>query len=77
MKNGFRVMDSDMHVIEPSDLWDRYIDAAFHDRRPRGAARWPGDMQIELEGKVMPDVPTDWGRNRADEQSGRILRRLR
>ena len=70
MKNGFRVMDSDMHVIEPSDLWDRYIDAAFHDRRPRGAARWPGDMQIELEGKVMPDVPTDWGRSRADEQSG-------
>ena len=24
-KDGFKVMDSDMHVIEPADLWDRYI----------------------------------------------------
>ena len=62
-------MDSDMHVIEPADLWDRYIDLAFRDRRPRGFARWPGDMQIDLEGRVMPNVPTNWGRDRADEQS--------
>ena len=36
MKNGFRVMDSDMHIIEPADLWLRYIDPAFKDRAPRG-----------------------------------------
>ena len=70
MKNGFRVMDSDMHVIEPADLWDRYIDPAFSERRPQGASRWPGDMQIEVEGRVMPDPPSGWGKSRADEQAG-------
>ena len=25
-KNGFKAMDSDMHVMEPCDLWQRYID---------------------------------------------------
>ena len=70
MNNGYRVMDSDMHVIEPADLWDRYIDPQFRDRRPRGAARWPGDMQIEVEGRTMPDPPAGWATGRADEQSG-------
>ena len=35
-KNGFKVMDSDMHVVEPPDLWQRYIDPEFQDRAPRG-----------------------------------------
>ena len=35
-KNGFRVFDSDMHIMEPPDLWERYIDAAFRDQAPRG-----------------------------------------
>ena len=73
MKNGFRVMDSDMHVIEPADLWDRYIDPAFSERRPKGAARWPRDMQIEVEGRIMPDVPTGLG----EEPGGRASKRLR
>jgi hypothetical protein len=25
-KNGLRLLDSDMHIIEPPDLWQRYID---------------------------------------------------
>ena len=32
MKNGFKAMDSDMHVIEPCDLWQKYIDKKFLDR---------------------------------------------
>ena len=26
MRNGWRIADSDMHVMEPPDLWERYID---------------------------------------------------
>jgi hypothetical protein len=33
---GFKVLDSDIHVIEPPDLWPRYIDPAFRDLAPRG-----------------------------------------
>ena len=35
MKNGFKVMDSDMHIMEPLDLWERYIDAPFKLYGPR------------------------------------------
>jgi len=34
-KHGFKVMDSDIHVIEPRDLWQRYMEPAFRDRAPR------------------------------------------
>jgi predicted TIM-barrel fold metal-dependent hydrolase len=33
-KNGFRIMDSDIHVDEPPDLWAKYIDPKFRDRAP-------------------------------------------
>ena len=59
-KNGFKVMDSDMHVIEPEDLWERYIDPVFKDRAPRGITRWHGDMQLDVEGHKLPLVkPSD------------------
>jgi predicted TIM-barrel fold metal-dependent hydrolase len=34
MKNGFDVIDADGHMIEPVDIWDRYVEPAFYDRRP-------------------------------------------
>ena len=35
-KNGFRVFDSDMHIMEPPDLWERFIAPEFRDLAPRG-----------------------------------------
>jgi predicted TIM-barrel fold metal-dependent hydrolase len=35
-KQGFRILDSDMHVMEPPDLWERYIDGKYRARAPRG-----------------------------------------
>jgi hypothetical protein len=29
MKNNFKILDSDMHLMEPVDLWERYIDAKY------------------------------------------------
>src|SRR2546428_10416764 len=55
-KHGFRLLDSDMHIIEPPDLWERYIDPAFKSRAPRG---WPGPENpsvLEVAGKVMPRI---------------------
>jgi predicted TIM-barrel fold metal-dependent hydrolase len=34
--NGFKVIDSDMHVMEPPDLWERYLDPEFRPYAPRG-----------------------------------------
>ena len=32
MNNGFAVIDADRHVMEPSDLWDRYLEPEFRGR---------------------------------------------
>ena len=34
MINGLRVVDADAHMQEPADLWDKYVEPAFYDRRP-------------------------------------------
>lgn len=38
-RNGFRILDSDMHVFEPHDLYLRYMDSKWGDRIPRGQPR--------------------------------------
>lgn len=32
MKDGMRIVDCDMHIMEPVDLFDRYLDRRFRDR---------------------------------------------
>src|SRR6184192_129763 len=39
MKHGFKVMDSDLHTMEPDDLWVRYLDAPFRKFAPRFARK--------------------------------------
>src|SRR5205085_2547297 len=34
-KRGFRVMDSDIHCVEPPDLWLRYLEPAFRAQAPQ------------------------------------------
>ena len=38
-KNGFKILDSDMHVFEPHDLYLKYMDPKWGDRIPRGEPR--------------------------------------
>ncbi len=35
MKNGFRIMDSDLHLMEPDDLWDRYLEEEWKPQAPK------------------------------------------
>src|SRR5262245_52135910 len=35
MKNGFKVMDSDLHTMEPDGLWEKYLEAPFRKFAPR------------------------------------------
>ena len=34
MYKGFKVIDADAHMQPPGDIWDRYTEAEFYDRRP-------------------------------------------
>jgi hypothetical protein len=31
-KHGFQLIDAELHVMEPVDLWERYIDPEFAGR---------------------------------------------
>jgi len=35
MTRTYNVVDADGHILEPLDLWDRYMDPAFRARAPR------------------------------------------
>jgi predicted TIM-barrel fold metal-dependent hydrolase len=60
-KNGFRLIDAEMHVMEPADLWQRYIDPEFKDRAPRRLEERKWDIRTLVEGEVMAQIPGgDW-----------------
>lgn len=52
MRDGQRIIDSDIHVLEPPDLFERYLDPAFRERAPRRPRAGPGVW--EIEGRVIP-----------------------
>ncbi len=43
MKQNFKIIDSDMHIMEPLDLWENYLDPRFKERGPRPV---PGQTQF-------------------------------
>jgi predicted TIM-barrel fold metal-dependent hydrolase len=45
MKNGFRILDSDLHTMEPDDLWARYLDEPFRKVLPRFERQADGPSQ--------------------------------
>src|SRR5262249_21399877 len=60
-KNGFRLIDAEMHVMEPTDLWQRYIDPEFAARAPRRLSERRWDIRTMVEGEVMAAMPGgDW-----------------
>lgn len=55
-KDGFLVLDSDIHVFEPPDLWERYLEERFRDRAPQPAASREnyGIPRWLIEGRLVP-----------------------
>jgi predicted TIM-barrel fold metal-dependent hydrolase len=56
MKHGFRIIDSDMHVIEPPEMWEKYIDGEFKDRAPRIVGNYLIGYYGLMEGRMLPTV---------------------
>ncbi len=52
IKDGV-VCDSDLHVMEPPDLWQRYIDPAFKHAAPVGLSELRRDMRVKVKSRVM------------------------
>ena len=54
-KNGFKVFDSDMHIMEPPDLWERYMAAKFRSSAPRGRT----SENVRDLGMIFPNEPAN------------------
>ena len=59
-KNGFKVLDSDLHIVEPWDLWEERIEPEFKDRAPKCRHDYPLDLVgVVVEGTPIPRWRTD------------------
>jgi predicted TIM-barrel fold metal-dependent hydrolase len=52
-KEGWLVADSDMHVMEPVDLWQRYIDPLWAHAAPVGLNEIERDMRVRVKNAVL------------------------
>ena len=69
-KDGYRIIDSDMHIMEPPDLWQRYTDKKYRDYAQVGVL----SENVRDLRTVHPDG-TPWGtttgvRSRNPNQAG-------
>ena len=63
MKDGFKILDSDMHLREPADLWDKYMEPEWRERAPKilsSTAR--SSAMVMIEGKILQGLQTDLSR---------------
>src|SRR5271154_3450615 len=51
MKNGDLVIDADGHILEPPDLWERYLEPKYRDRALRIRVGDDGFEFLEIDGK--------------------------
>jgi predicted TIM-barrel fold metal-dependent hydrolase len=72
MKDGYRVVDADAHVIEPDDLWARYFEESLRDRAPRHLNR---AFAIQVDGLSI-NTPADWETDTSAEQTARRDERI-
>jgi len=50
MTRTYKVIDADGHILEPLDLWDRYMDPAYRERAPRMILDDNGKERLLIEG---------------------------
>src|SRR2546430_5644937 len=53
MARTYNVIDADGHILEPVDIWDKYIDPAYRDRAPRMIVDTDGKERLLVEGKIL------------------------
>ncbi len=55
MKHGYRVIDSDLHVIEPGAVYEDYLDERYRQTGPKFLGLSPTELpHWELQGRMIP-----------------------
>ncbi|HXO01697.1 MAG TPA: hypothetical protein VN900_06535, partial [Stellaceae bacterium] len=53
MARHYKIVDADGHILEPLDLWDRYMDPAFRDRAPKLITDTDGKQRLLIEERII------------------------
>src|SRR5512138_973298 len=53
MARTYNVIDADGHILEPLDIWEKYIDPAYRDRAPKMIVDTDGKERLLVEGKIL------------------------
>ena len=53
MGRTYNVIDADGHVLEPPDMWERYLDPAYRDRAPALIVDADGKERLLIEGRLL------------------------
>jgi len=54
MKGGFKIIDSDMHLREPADLWEKYMEPEWREQAPKiVSSPTRSSAMVLLDGKVL------------------------
>src|SRR5262245_13984954 len=53
MPRTYNVIDADGHVLEPVELWDKYMDPAYRERAPRMIVDTDGKERLLIEGRIL------------------------
>ena len=53
MARTYNVIDSDGHILEPVDIWDKYLDPAYRDRAPKMIVDTDGKERLLIEGRIL------------------------
>ena len=51
--NGWRAADSDLHIMEPADLWQRYMEPEWAHAAPIGTSEMVRDMRVRVKNHTM------------------------
>ncbi|MAN94788.1 MAG: hypothetical protein CL700_11385 [Chloroflexi bacterium] len=51
---GFKIFDCDYHIVEPVDLWQRYLPDTFKPIAPVGLDEYTVDVRIRVGEKIRP-----------------------
>src|SRR5688572_22999663 len=53
MSRSYNIVDADGHILEPLDLWTRYIDPEFRDSAPRLMVEPDGREWLAIKGQKL------------------------
>jgi uncharacterized protein len=62
MRNAYNVIDADGHILEPLDLWDKYIEPKFRERAPRLIKGENGRERLVMDETMVGDGNRGIGR---------------